>query len=188
MTHEVYSCRLPHSVIHGSADICSSPRLIAACHDLHRLPVPRHPPCALVHLTNTPSTLACVNVLDLISVRPHGRRSSAVAELPSFRTSVPNRITIALMFSYLLFLRIEQTLVRTFRFSRLSYLDAFSYMRFSRCVFEEPCLLHFFNSGSHLPSRTVSSAVLSAGQVLTVVFGMGTGVTPDRIAARFFSP
>ena len=43
-------------------------------------------------------------------------------------------------------------------------------------------------SGSHLPSRTVSSAVLSAGQVLTVVFGMGTGVTPDRIAARFFSP
>ena len=46
----------------------------------------------------------------------------------------------------------------------------------------------FFNSGSHLPSRTVSSAVLSAGQVLTVVFGMGTGVTPDRIAARFFSP
>ena len=86
------------------------------------------------------------------------------------------------MFSYLLFLRIEQTLVRTFRFSRLSYLDAFSYMRFSRCVFEEPCLLHFFNSGS------VSSAVLSAGQVLTVVFGMGTGVTPDRIAARFFSP
>ena len=42
--------------------------------------------------------------------------------------------------------------------------------------------------GGHLPSRTVSSAVLSAGQVLTVVFGMGTGVTPDRIAARFLQP
>ena len=47
-------------------------------------------------------------------------------------------------------------------------------------------LSSFFNSGSHLPSRTVSSAVLSAGQVLTVVFGMGTGVSPGRIAARFF--
>ena len=41
-------------------------------------------------------------------------------------------------------------------------------------------------SGSHLPSRTVSSAVLSAGQVLTVVFGMGTGVAPWRIGTRCF--
>lgn len=73
-------------------------------------------------------------------------RAAGPQQLRNFRfsSSVPNRITIALMFSYLLFLRIEQTLVRTFRFSRLSYLDAFSYMRFSRCVFEEPCLLHFF--------------------------------------------
>ena len=35
------------------------------------------------------------------------------------------------------------------------------------------------------PSRTVSSAVLSAVRVFTVVFGMGTGVSPGRIAARF---
>src|SRR6202042_2249235 len=28
----------------------SSPRHIAASHVLHRLPVPRHPPCALKHL------------------------------------------------------------------------------------------------------------------------------------------
>ena len=39
--------------------------------------------------------------------------------------------------------------------------------------------------GGHLPSRTVSSAVLSAVRVFTVVFGMGTGVSPGRIAARF---
>ena len=39
-------------------------------------------------------------------------------------------------------------------------------------------------SGSHLLSHTVSSAVPSAGQVLTVVFGMGTGVSPVRIATR----
>ena len=41
----------PHSEICGSKDICSSPQLIAACHVLLRLPVPRHPPCALIHLT-----------------------------------------------------------------------------------------------------------------------------------------
>ena len=38
---------LPHSEIRGSGDICSSPRLIAACHVLRRLREPRHPPCAL---------------------------------------------------------------------------------------------------------------------------------------------
>ena len=42
----------PHSDIHGSKDICSSPWLFAAYHVLHRLSVPRHPPCALYSLTN----------------------------------------------------------------------------------------------------------------------------------------
>ena len=42
---------LPHSEIHGSGDICSSPWLFAAYHVLHRLSVPRHPPCALYSLT-----------------------------------------------------------------------------------------------------------------------------------------
>ena len=41
----------PHSVILGSKLMCSSPRLIAACHDLHRLLMPRHSPCALISLT-----------------------------------------------------------------------------------------------------------------------------------------
>ena len=38
---------LSHSEIHGSRDICSYPWLIAACHVLHRLREPRHPPDAL---------------------------------------------------------------------------------------------------------------------------------------------
>ena len=42
----------PHSEICGSMDICSSPQLIAACHVLLRLLVPRHPPYALSCLTN----------------------------------------------------------------------------------------------------------------------------------------
>ena len=46
-TTEVFSARFPHSDISGSMDICSSPKLFAAYHVLHRLSVPRHPPCAL---------------------------------------------------------------------------------------------------------------------------------------------
>ena len=42
---------LPHSEISGSMDICSSPKLIAACHVLLRLLMPRHSPCALSSLT-----------------------------------------------------------------------------------------------------------------------------------------
>ncbi len=42
---------LPHSDIHGSRDICSSPWLFAACHVLRRLLMPRHSPCALFSLT-----------------------------------------------------------------------------------------------------------------------------------------
>ena len=52
-TTEVCSARFPHSDISGSMDICSSPKLFAAYHVLHRLLVPRHPPCALSCLTFT---------------------------------------------------------------------------------------------------------------------------------------
>ena len=41
----------PHSDISGSTLICSSPKLFAAYHVLHRLLMPRHSPCALLRLT-----------------------------------------------------------------------------------------------------------------------------------------
>ena len=41
----------PHSEISGSKRACRSPKLIAACRVLRRLSVPRHPSCALKHLT-----------------------------------------------------------------------------------------------------------------------------------------
>ena len=53
----------PHSEISGSMLICSSPKLIAAYHVFHRLPVPRHSPCALVRLTISNyslSRMACI--------------------------------------------------------------------------------------------------------------------------------
>ena len=49
--HGYCPCGFPHSDIPGSMDICSSPRLFAACHVLLRLLMPRHSPCALSSLT-----------------------------------------------------------------------------------------------------------------------------------------
>ena len=46
---------LPHSEIRGSKGARPSPRLFAACHVLHRLSVPRHPPNALTRLIQGPA-------------------------------------------------------------------------------------------------------------------------------------
>ena len=54
-------------------------------------------------------------------------------------------------------------------------------MKFSRYIFFWLYLIVKFGAGSHLLSHTVSSAVPSAAYVLTVVFGMGTGVSHKRI-------
>ncbi len=51
MVTGLYPAGLLHSEICGSTCICHSPQLIAAYHVLHRLPVPRHSPCALSLLT-----------------------------------------------------------------------------------------------------------------------------------------
>ena len=51
---------LPHSDIHGSTPARGSPWLFAACHVLHRLLVPRHPPNALL-------------ILDICDVAPKSR-------------------------------------------------------------------------------------------------------------------
>ena len=68
------SVRFPHSDISGSMDICSSPKLFAAYHVFHRLLVPRHPPYALISITNwfrprewTPSTHTSVYVLAIVN-------------------------------------------------------------------------------------------------------------------------
>ena len=50
---EYCSAGFPHSEICGSMLMCSSPQLIAACHVLHRLLMPRHSPCALSSLTSS---------------------------------------------------------------------------------------------------------------------------------------
>ena len=61
-------------------------------------------------------------------------------------------------------------------------------MKFSRYIFYWLYLIVKFGAGSHLLSHTVSSAVPSAAYVLTVVFGMGTGVSHKRITtSKYFA-
>ena len=64
---EYCSAGFPHSEIPGSKPMCGSPRLIAACHVLHRLSMPRHSPCALSSLTYRflPETLVLLELCRL---------------------------------------------------------------------------------------------------------------------------
>ena len=64
---------LPHSEISGSKLVCSSPKLIAAYHVLHRRPVPRHPPYALSSLTTTStlSTSTAFTTIACVQARTH---------------------------------------------------------------------------------------------------------------------
>ena len=69
---------LPHSDISGSLDICSSPKLFAACHVLHRLLMPRHSPCALSSLTcSSQSPLRSVSAASLSASVENSARSLA---------------------------------------------------------------------------------------------------------------
>ena len=52
----------PHSGIRGSVPACGFPRLIAACHALHRFLAPRHPPFALSSLTTNFYCLRTENI------------------------------------------------------------------------------------------------------------------------------
>jgi hypothetical protein len=53
--HDLLAEGFPHSDIRGSTIARISPRLFAACHVLHRLLAPRHPPNALITLENLPT-------------------------------------------------------------------------------------------------------------------------------------
>src|SRR3954469_16706777 len=65
---------LPHSEIPGSKRACRSPRHIAACHVLHRLSVPRHPPSTLSNLT-----IKCLDLMrSAVPLRSVGSRQLTV--------------------------------------------------------------------------------------------------------------
>ena len=108
------SLGLPHSEILGSTLFCSSPKLIAALHVLHRLLMPRHPPCALTILllracTTRPKPpfllrilllihhyvkkTSPTNTVELAGVEPatsclQGRRSSQLSYSPGWKVGL----------------------------------------------------------------------------------------------------
>ena len=77
--HDSSSWVFPHSEICGSMLICSSPQLIAACHVLHRLPMPRHSPYALLRLN-----YFCISG-DILSVLVFSRLNCCVFHTCSLR-------------------------------------------------------------------------------------------------------
>ena len=170
---EVCSSGFPHSEICGSMDICSSPQLIAAYHVFHRLLVPRHPPCALLRLTNHITSVWCVwPILCLLWF------VSCSVTFVTFDVSISSC-------SFIKRIKIFFDHVCSFQGTYFFWL----YQPDENKIFFIPSSLvkYFFKSGGHLLSHTVSSAVSSAAWVLTIVFGMGTGVTPKRIATEIFS-
>ena len=74
----VHLVGFPHSEIPGSKPACGSPRLIAACHVLHRLLAPRHPPYALSSLIIKPTQFV---VADSDSNRLRFLKLATVAKL-----------------------------------------------------------------------------------------------------------
>jgi hypothetical protein len=89
----------PHSEIPGSKSARLSPGLIAACHVLHRLSAPRHPPDALLLLYPAPDTTAQRTPPDRQKPgeNPHapwsGKHTHAKTSQPSHRG--PARIPLA---------------------------------------------------------------------------------------------
>ena len=83
---EYCSAGFPHSEIHGSRLMCSSPWLIAACHVLRRLLMPRHSPCALF-------SLIYVGVVSISLASAHCAKARSFRHASSF---VPNPLRWAL--------------------------------------------------------------------------------------------
>jgi hypothetical protein len=79
---------LPHSEIAGSKRACRSPTHIAACHVLHRLSVPRHPPSTLSNLT-----IKCLDLMrSAVRRLSHTRRGMQSLLCISFFTINPYSI------------------------------------------------------------------------------------------------
>ena len=76
----------PHSDIHGSQPMCGSPWLFAACRVLLRLPVPRHPPCALLILVTISPSCEYDGSPPRTEVSPHGL-TEGVTYAPAYMTA-----------------------------------------------------------------------------------------------------
>ena len=115
--YEYGSYGFPHSDIPGSSDICSSPRLFAACHVLLRLLMPRHSPCALIRLT----------------LRPRGLRYLSHKAFASRSLAPPQFFGSLLNYASTLFYRSFSKLLPTLTLFKLK-----SFSQFPLCCFAFP--------------------------------------------------
>ena len=79
MMYELHSYGLLHSDIFGSKRACHSPKLFAAYRVLHRLLMPRHPPCALISLNSLRRIMSCSHSLEELLLL---RRSFEIVNFP----------------------------------------------------------------------------------------------------------
>ena len=104
----------PHSDIPGSLDICSSPRLFAACRVLLRLSVPRHSPCALSSLTNRKRSILSLvlycelcrqsQIFEIVIVTLHLSRCCSTIKYLTLSMLAHGNLSVALLhFQYTLF-------------------------------------------------------------------------------------
>ena len=84
----------PHSDIPGSKTVCVSPRLIAAYHVLHRLLVPRHPPCTLSSLTGFSKVLQlCIPSVSYSIVNERPRHMNVACTARARRDQCESRLS-----------------------------------------------------------------------------------------------
>ena len=96
---EYCSDGFPHSEILGSTPMCGSPRLIAACHVLLRLLMPRHSPCALYSLTFRKTFSG--STFDLELCRPQRFFRLFIVVLPYFKKFHKNLLPSLLLALYI---------------------------------------------------------------------------------------
>ena len=80
---------LPHSDISGSTSARLSPELFAACHVLHRLSVPRHPPNALLLARSRSAPSACHTSRERRVPHPRNQASSLACRDLGLGISIP---------------------------------------------------------------------------------------------------
>ena len=186
----VRTAGFPHSDISGSMDMCSSPKLFAAYHVFHRLSVPRHPPCALFCLT---SLIPCLSFLPkgkggLPPCRPSVSGGRLHVDTCFFMVRVSPNLNLPLFWENL-----HVFFTENIQNSLMSFSLGIIKKTFTMCSFQGTDFVSHLRSfsikkkkpGSLLLSHAVPSIVPSAVWALTIVFGMGTGVSPRRIATRY---
>ena len=143
--HGSSPCEFPHSDIHGSMLICSSPWLFAACHVLLRLLMPRHSPYALVRLNFRPisrsvwfSSLELLEFLNKL-VFAAKRAYPSCTSFPSFDEIVAS-VFLQMRFTLRLERPFQIAPSQGLPYSSLSSLSVFSsqfflFIRFSMSIF-----------------------------------------------------